>query len=907
MPSMRQRQTSFAAGEFAPGLYGRTDFAKYGSGCRQALNFYVTPHGTLKNRAGTKLVDEVNSTLDPEIPGVTDEQRLTTRIVPFVFSEEDTLLLVFIPRFIKVYKDNGTTVELVTILRDSNVGATIRWTWDHIPTMQFNQVGDVLTIVAKGLPPYELKRLTADNTLWNLEEVVFENPDFPSYGGTPRIRENKRNVTGLNNNWELQTPDDESSAEWRWAVTRLIQRLDGSVVESKPHYVRSSIEWFTRRVTYHQGLLFGRSYEAGEYVLIETPLGQYDGFVYKCTSDTAVLPPVEGNANWDKIDLSSIDLDALYTEQTLPDKVVVTSENPAPLDWTVFGDGVVGGTDRIIGSRIYRGQSGLYGFVGEISANDDGSSDDYGFDGFYDYGTDPDFSKQPPSSENPFERIDSSGDKQYDTPVSIAHHEGRRWYGGLLDARPWTVKASAIEEYNNFDIVDISRDSNALSFDLSTPKYETVNAMIPRHDLIVLTDSSEWLVSGSGQSELVTPNSIAARKLSEYGASRRPFPLSFHDALLFVQSKGTVPRALMGTATRGNYQSVDISTVSRHLFEGKTLLDWAYAEDPGSLIWAVRSDGTLVSCTFVIGHELVAWTRHEIAGGTVQSVASIRQGTEDAVYLAVRRGNKVYLERMATRLISDPTDAIFLDGAVTYDGRDVDITVTITPTVAGEREPWNPCEVTITGEDTAGENDGRRIKITDDDGNVGLVELTGYVGPHYDGHFVDEMPEALDGEAISPADVLVDKIGDIDHITSQQEVYVNLDGSVAGPFNPESRQVPFGGEWAAVAHVGLPYNCDFESLDLAPEKGRQKIVKAVALETHGSRGGFVGQSLDEDDLEVVRVRQTVDDYDAPPLRTDETRITIPARWAYHGRIAFRQTLPMPISILGISREIEVGG
>lgn len=50
------RQESFAAGELAPALHGRTSLAQYGAGARQLLNFFISPQGVALNRPGTRHV-----------------------------------------------------------------------------------------------------------------------------------------------------------------------------------------------------------------------------------------------------------------------------------------------------------------------------------------------------------------------------------------------------------------------------------------------------------------------------------------------------------------------------------------------------------------------------------------------------------------------------------------------------------------------------------------------------------------------------------------------------------------------------------------------------------------------------------------------------------------------------------
>src|SRR5690606_34482023 len=116
------------------------------------------------------------------------------------------------------------------------------------------------------------------------------------------------------------------------------------------------------------------------------------------------------------------------------------------------------------------------------------------------------------------------------------------------------------------------------------------------------------------------------------------------------------------------------------------IVDWAYQEEPNSVVWMVRSDGTLLGLTYLREHDVVAWHRHD-TDGLVESVAVIPEGNEDALYMIVKRtidGATVrYLERMNSRYFEEIEDLVHLDCAITYDGRSETIFAGITMTLSG--------------------------------------------------------------------------------------------------------------------------------------------------------------------------------------------------------------------------------
>jgi len=82
MRTIPDRQMSFAGGELAPGMYSRSDLAKYRIGCKTALNFFVGPHGQLISRPGTEKIDLISSY----------DEDAKARLFPFIYSSDTALL-----------------------------------------------------------------------------------------------------------------------------------------------------------------------------------------------------------------------------------------------------------------------------------------------------------------------------------------------------------------------------------------------------------------------------------------------------------------------------------------------------------------------------------------------------------------------------------------------------------------------------------------------------------------------------------------------------------------------------------------------------------------------------------------------------------------------------------------------
>jgi hypothetical protein len=122
-----------------------------------------------------------------------------------------------------------------------------------------------------------------------------------------------------------------------------------------------------------------------------------------------------------------------------------------------------------------------------------------------------------------------------------------------------------------------------------------------------------------------------------------------------------------------SFTGADISILANHLFTGYTIKEMTYAQNPDRLVLCVRSDGKLLTLTFMREQEILAWSWHDTNNGVdlFKSVSSIPNATNNynEIWVAVQRGTKRYIERFAQRLASTlPEEQIFLDSAITYRG-----------------------------------------------------------------------------------------------------------------------------------------------------------------------------------------------------------------------------------------------
>lgn len=251
---------------------------------------------------------------------------------------------------------------------------------------------------------------------------------------------------------------------------------------------------------------------------------------------------------------------------------------------------------------------------------------------------------------------------------------------GALAGAPQTFYMSQPGAQFNFNITNPVQADNAISGSLVSGQLHTIKSMVATQSgLILLTDRAIWLINGGGagvgSSDAVTPSNISANPHSYNGASDVP-PIVANFDILYVQAKGSIVRDVAYNIYSNVYTGTDISVLSSHLFYGFQILEWAWAEEPFKIVWAVRDDGTALSLTFMKEQELIGWT-HSTTLGTFKSVAVITESTDfgnvDAVYWIISRtiqGQQIqYIERFAERFFPNGAeDAWCVDSGLQYDG-----------------------------------------------------------------------------------------------------------------------------------------------------------------------------------------------------------------------------------------------
>ncbi len=132
MTRINTLKTSFGAGELSPRLAGRPDLAAYRDGARRLRNVTVHPTGGLSRRPGLAFVEAAPG------PG---------RLAAFEFNTEESYLLLFTDRALRIYRAGARTALVAAPWREADL-AGLNWT----------QTADTLLVVHPDYPPQTLTR-----------------------------------------------------------------------------------------------------------------------------------------------------------------------------------------------------------------------------------------------------------------------------------------------------------------------------------------------------------------------------------------------------------------------------------------------------------------------------------------------------------------------------------------------------------------------------------------------------------------------------------------------------------------------------------------------------------------------------------------------------------------------------
>ncbi len=562
----------------------------------------------------------------------------------------------------------------------------------------------------------------------------------------------------------------------------------------------------------------------------------------------------------------------------------ITNNNLSSTITNTISWGAVSGADSY---NVFKSRGGIYGFIGRSTTTS-----------FKDDNIEADANDTPATARTIFNTTD-------EYPATVAYYQQRLVFG-QTNNDPQKIFMSQTGNYHNFNISEPLRDDDAVTFTIAASQVNEVRHLVPLSDMIILTSGGEWLLTSNDG--VITPSAIQVKPQGYRGSADAP-PIVIGNTIIHLQAKGAIIRDLAFALESDSYTGNDLTVLASHLFAGKTVREWAYAQAPHSIVWTVLSDGTLAALTYMREHEVWGWSRHD-TDGTFESVCTIAEGDEDATYFVVKRtingATKRYIERLNTRVFTDVADAFFVDSGLSYDGTHTGST---TMTLSGGTN-WTHSEtLTLTASAstfTSGDV-GNTIVLT-----VGTETLVCTIQGYTSVTVVTvkagrDVPSAFRNVAVSTWSKGVDEISGLGHLEGKT-VSILADGNVEAQKTVASGAITISHP-ATKIHVGLPIQADIQTLNLElgqpTQQGKKKSISEVTLRVEESRGGKIG--YDADHLTEFKQRAYEPYGTATSLKTGDIQVTMPSTWRSEGSIFFRQDDPLPMTLLAVIPEVSVGG
>ncbi len=281
--------------------------------------------------------------------------------------------------------------------------------------------------------------------------------------------------------------------------------------------------------------------------------------------------------------------------------------------------------DAVTGSSRYRiykadntGDLGFIGSTAELS--------------FVDAFIAADLTTGPPVGRNPF---DVAGD----WPSTVTFFEQRLWWGRTTN-NPNALYSSRSADFENMDVSEPLRADDAITVRLVSQGVNEINQLVPLGGLLAFSSGGIVRIKGSND-DYLSASPPPGQKPESGRQSSRLSPIVIDTMAFYKTLNSSEVRAAGYRFEVDGVKSNNMCIFSPDLFEGFDIVSWAYTQEPLSVIWAARSDGTLLAFTWEEEQQVWGWTVCPLPrGGQVKSVCSVPElgadgAAEDRIYAIV--------------------------------------------------------------------------------------------------------------------------------------------------------------------------------------------------------------------------------------------------------------------------------
>lgn len=948
MADNRITQASLTSGEISESLYGRKDLAKRAVGVKKLENMTVHATGGASNRAGLRFVGDVGG--DSEI----------VRLMRFESAADEAYLTVWKNNeVLPVYRGEFITSGSARYSIPSPYSAA------QISGLYMDQSNDIATITHPEMPIRELGRYGVNDWRFNIVDFSTQvsipvdvkavaTNGFTDVGDDKEWREYEYRVSSVNASGEEGLPSDivRSNAlvfgysknyvtiSWKTSDSGIVgmDAPSNTLIRAADTRVNMSYRLaaglrIVKLGAYSQGALtspryyiFKRVGVTSQFECIVSYTAPHVGGGWKDTNITPFIVPDDGAEYY--VGFWAASSGNIRSRPWSRHAWVVGTVNAGSITTMTMDNGTgsdiptrahhavdSGEGQEIIEYIVYKGKNGVFGSIGRTPNTS-----------FKDDNIAPDMTQGPVQGKNPF---DASG--KY--PSMVFFSQQRRGFAHT-NSRPQTIWMSTSANYRSMNTSEPSRSSDAIEFTLAAERKQDVFHVVSlEKGLIVFTRSGEWKVTGR-DGDILAPDSIFPMPQSRYGSNALNKPLVVGESLLFVSRTGNDILSMEYSFDVDRYKASDLTLLSQHLFKGKKIVSWDYAEDPDGIVYCVMNDGTVNSLTYLKEHDVVGWSTFKTSG-KILDVAVVSEGGRDVPYfVSLRNVNgtwRKHLEFLENRIFNEIEDAFFVDSGLSYD-----VPKAITAIAVGAS--------TLITSNAHGLSNGDIAIISGNDFTNNEGESFGAINGRFEvyevttNNFKIKWTTALEGshekgDPVNTSGMLglncvngilrrgVDTFSGLNHLEGRRVVAL-CDGAVVDsidgvPLVVSGGALPRFPDKYGRAHIGLSYSSTVITLDLISTQGDDTgIVKSsgtIIARFEKTRGvkygtyGYISPMTGSQQLIELIPRDYENYGEVPRLRTGLEKLENTVDWDEELEIIFVQDQPLPFTLTGITIEYDYGG
>ena len=464
--------------------------------------------------------------------------------------------------------------------------------------------------------------------------------------------------------------------------------------------------------------------------------------------------------------------------------------------------------------------------------------------------------------------------------------------------------------------------SDGITTSLTSRQLNAINGLVAYKRLLCLTSGATWSVGPLSGSAL-SPTSVDQEVEEYYGSDGIP-PVTIGNDTIYVQNFGKIVRNTVFQLQYNGFSGSDINVLARHLTKNRNIIAMDYQQNPDSIVWMVCDDGILLGLTYMREQEVVAWHHHD-TNGLVESLCVIPGEDYDEVWIVVKRPNGRFIEVLEKRITDDVRKSYFVDNGITFsDERDITGITNASPAVVTV-----PSHGYIDG-DLVDINNVQGMTLLNPDGTVDTVSGYQYsiraLTTDTFSLYEPETGDPIDTTGLSAyesggtAGKAYYEFSGLSWLIGQT-VSILANGFVLPQITIDADTITLSNAYSYL-NIGQPYDSDLETLNIeipvqaqplpiGSTQGRSVKVNNVLFRFENSRGGKIAPSeFDQYGQEMLYeafIPERTSLGLCPPLKSYDRRVPLGGGYRNGGRVFFRQSDPLPVTINEIIPEISIGG